>query len=73
MSEFIRQYQNIIKSTDAREAGFLATKNATGKMLNEFFEDITNAVMSKGDDVYLIQWAISKLDEGERDAIEKGS
>ena len=42
-------------------------------MLNEFFEDITNAVMSEGDDVYLIQWAISKLDEGERDAFEKGS
>lgn len=65
MPKFIKQYQNIIHGRDAKEAGFVKTKDATGKILNEFFEDIVAAVMSDGDKTYLIQWAISEIDKSE--------
>ena len=63
MSRFIKQFQNIISSKDAHAAGFLKTKDATGKMLNDFFEEIVATVMAEGDKQYLIQWAISELEK----------
>ena len=63
MSKFIKQFQNIIHSKDAKAAGFDKTKDATGKMLNDFFEEIVATVMSKDDKIYLIQWAISELEK----------
>lgn len=69
MTKFIKKYQNIINSKDAKQLGFEKTKEATGKMLTEFFEDIVETVMSKDNDKkYLIQWAISEVEEEKEDA-----
>jgi hypothetical protein len=65
MPKFIRQYQNIVHCKDAHKIGFIETKEATAKMLNEFFEDIVHAVMSEEEGAFLIQMAISKIEKYE--------
>lgn len=72
MAKFIKQFQSIIHSKDAHELGFDNTEVATGTMLNDFFVDIVATVMGDDNKTYLIQWAISELDEGECDAVSKG-
>jgi hypothetical protein len=73
MPKFLNQYQSIINSKDARDMGFEAAKDATGRMLNDFFEEIVATIMNEGDKIYLVQWAISELSEDEQHAIKKGS
>ena len=70
MSQFTKQYQVKINSKDAREAGFDKTKDSTGELLNDFFKDIVEVVMAPGDETYLIQWAISKMES--EDAVKEG-
>lgn len=70
MSEFIKQYQAKISSKEARELGFEATKDRTGELLADFFKDIVDVVMEEGDDTYLVQWAICKMEKD--DAAQAG-
>ena len=65
MPTFIKQYQNIIHSNDAIKLGEAAVEDATGKMLAIYLNDIVDTVMKAPDKSYLIQWAISELNEDE--------
>ena len=72
MSEFVNQYQCFIKSKDAKSVGKTGLIDKTNELMKDFLDDICKTVLNADDEVFLIQWAISKLDEGERDAVEKG-
>jgi hypothetical protein len=72
MPKFIKQYQNIIHSNDAIKLGESEVEEATGKILAIYLNDIVETVMSTPDKAYLIQWAISELDDDEvKDAIKE--
>lgn len=70
MIEFIKQYEAKISSRAAQALGFEKTKDHTGELLAEFFKDIVDTVMKEGDEIYLIQWAICKLEKD--DAAQAG-
>lgn len=72
MSEFVKRNQCFIESKKAKAIGRIHLEEKTDEILVDFFNDICKAVLQADDEVFLIQWAISKLDEGERDAVTKG-
>ena len=72
MSEFIKKYQCIISSKEARAVGKTGLGLSTSDMIKEFFDDVCKAVLNAEDEVFLIQWAVIKLNEEERNAIGKG-
>ena len=72
MSEIIKKYQFFIKSTDAKAIGKAGMLNHLDKPIADFFNEICKAVLNGDDEMFAIQWAISKLDKGEQNAIEAG-
>ena len=76
MSEFVNQYQCFIKSKDAKSVGKTGMIEKTNDLMKDFLDDICKTVLNADDEVFLIQWAISKLNAKEaeevKDAAEKG-
>lgn len=72
MSEFVKRYQCFIESKNAKAIGKVGMRQKTDELLQDFFNDICYAVLNADDEIFLVQWAISKLDEGERDAVKAG-
>ena len=72
MSEFIKKSQVIIESKKAKSIGKSGLKTETDLLLKDLFDDICKVVLNADDEMFVIQWAIIKLDEGERDAVTQG-
>lgn len=72
MSEFLKQSQVIIESKQAKAIGKAGLKIETDLLLKDLFDDICKAVLNADDEMFVIQWAIIKLDEGERNAVIEG-
>lgn len=72
MSEIIKKQQFFIASKDAKAIGKAGMYDKLDKSMVEFFNEICKAVLSGDEDIFAIQWAISKLDEGEKNSIEAG-
>lgn len=72
MSEIIKKNQFFIESKAAKAIGKSGMINHLDKLLAEFFNEICKATLNGEDEMFAIQWAISKLDKGEQDAVEKG-
>ena len=73
MSEFISTKQFFIATKDAKPAGKIGMADKLDVEMVKFFNVIAKAVLNgEKDDIFAVQWAVSKLDEGERDAVEKG-
>jgi hypothetical protein len=73
MSEFVAKNQFFIATKDAKAIGKTGLYEKLDKQVVEFFNAISKAVLNgESEDIFAVQWAVSKLDEGERDAIEKG-
>lgn len=70
MSEFVDKHQFLIKSIDAKAIGKKGLYDKLDKSMVEFFNAICKAVLNGDDDIYAIQWAISKLNNTEKLAIE---
>ena len=66
MSEFINKHQFLIASNDARAIGKTGMYEKLDKTMVEFFNEICKAVLNGEDDIFAIQWAISKLDKEEK-------
>ena len=73
MSECVTRNQCVILSKQAKAIGKKGLEEKTHELLRDFFNDICKAVLNAEDEMFVIQWAIIQLDEGERDAFEKGS
>lgn len=71
MSEFIKKHQFLIASKDAKAIGKTGLYEKLDKTMVEFFSEICKAVLNGEDDIYAIQWAISKLDKEEQSEIRK--
>lgn len=69
MSEFISKKQFLIASKDAKAIGKKGLYEKLDKTMVEFFNEICKAVLNGEDDIFVIQWAISKLDEAEKKEI----
>ncbi len=73
MSEFISKKQFFIKTKDAKPMGKSGMADRLDIEMVRFFEEIAKSVLQgDSDDIFVIQWAVSRLNEGERNAIEKG-
>lgn len=72
MSEIIKKQQFFIASKDAKAIGKAGMLNHLDKPMAEFFHAICKEVLNGDSEMFAIQWAISKLDEGEKNAIEAG-
>lgn len=72
MSEIIKKQQFFIASQDAKAIGKTGMYDKLDKSMVEFFNEICKAVLNGEDDIFAIQWAISKLDEEECDAVKTG-
>ena len=73
MSDMISKKQFFIASKDAKPIGKSGMADILDVEMVKFFDEIAKAVLNgEIDDVFAIQWAVSKLDEGERDALTKG-
>lgn len=72
MAEIIKKEQFMIASKTAKAIGKSGMLNHLDKPIAEFFDAICKAVLNGDDEMFAIQWAISKLDEGEHDAVVKG-
>lgn len=73
MSEIIKKQQFFIASKDAKAIGKTGMYDKLDKSIVEFFNAICKEVLNGVDnDIFAIQWAISKLDEDEKNAIKKG-
>ena len=72
MSEFIKKHQFFLESKAAKAIGKTGLYEQLDKTVVEFFNEICKAVLNGDDDIFAVQWAISKLDEGERNAVIKG-
>jgi len=72
MSEFIKKHQFLIASKDAKAIGKKGVYEKLDKTMVDFFNEICKAVLNGEDDIFAIQWAISKLDEGEKNAVKEG-
>lgn len=72
MSEFLKQSQVIIESKQAKAIGKAGLKTETDLLLKDLLDDICKIVLNADDEMFVIQWAIIKLDEGERNAIKEG-
>ncbi len=66
MSEFIKKHQFLIASKDAKAIGKTGMIEKLDKSMVEFFNEICKAVLNGEDDIFAIQWAISKLDADEK-------
>ena len=73
MSDMISKKQFFIATKDAKPMGKAGMANVLDVEMVGFFDEIAKAVL-QGDtgDIFAVQWAVSRLDEGERDAVEKG-
>ena len=65
MSEFVKKYQCFIKSNESKAVGAKVLREKTDELLAYFLEDITKTVLNGEKETFLIQWAISRLDETE--------
>jgi len=72
MSEIIKKHQFFISSKSAKAIGKSGMIKHLDKPMAEFFNAICKEVLNGDDEMFAIQWAISKLDDGEKNAIEKG-
>jgi hypothetical protein len=73
VSEMLTKKQFFIATKDARPMGKAGMANVLDVEMVGFFDEIAKAVLQgDSDDIFAVQWAVSRLDEGERDAIEKG-
>ena len=63
MSEIIKKKQFFIASKDAKAIGKTGLYKSLDKSMVEFFEEICKAVLNGNDEVFAIQWAISKIDD----------
>ena len=72
VSEFVKRNQCFIESKKAKSIGKKGLEEKTKELMHDFFNDICKSVLNAEDDVFLIQWAIVKLDEGERNAVIEG-
>jgi hypothetical protein len=70
VSEFIDKKQFFISSKDAKAIGKTGLYKKLDGTVVEFFNAICKAVLNGEDDVFAIQWAISKLDDEEKKSIE---
>lgn len=71
MSEFVTRNQCIIESKKAKAIGKPGLREKTDELMKDFFNDICKTVLNADDEMFVIQWAIVKLDEGERNAVEE--
>ena len=73
MSDMISKKQFFIATKDAKPMGKAGMANVLDVEMVGFFDEIAKAVL-QGDtgDIFAVQWAVSRLDEGERDAISQG-
>ncbi len=71
MSEFVSKNQCYIESKKARAVGKKGMAADTSEILNDFFDAICKHVLSADDDVFVIQWAVIKLDDDERKKLEQ--
>lgn len=72
MSECVKQYQCIIESKQVKAVGKGGLRDSTNKLMEEFFDDICKTVLNADDDTFVVQWAIIKLSEEERNAAKAG-
>lgn len=73
MSEFVKKYQCFIESKQVKAVGKGGLRESTSGLMKEFFDDICKTVLNADDETFLVQWAIIKLDEDERNAVQKQS
>lgn len=69
MSEFIKKNQYFISSKDAKAIGKTGLYEKLDKSMVEFFNEICKAILNGDDEIYVIQWAISKLDDDEKKTV----
>jgi hypothetical protein len=70
VSEFIKKHQFLIACKNAKTIGKTGLYKHLDKDMVEFFNEICKAVLNGDDDVFAIQWAISRLDEEEKMVVE---
>jgi hypothetical protein len=73
VSEFISKRQFFIQSKDAKAIGKLGLYKNIEKLMVEFFNEICKAALNGDEDIFCIQYAISKLDEKEKEVVIKGT
>ena len=72
MSEFISKRQFFIQSKDAKAIGKEGLYKKIDKLMVEFFNEICKVVLNGDKDIFCIQYAISKLEEKEKEEVIKG-
>ena len=70
MSEIIKKHQFFIQGKTAKSIGKSGMINHLDRPMAEFFNEICKSALN-GEGIIAIQWAISKLDKAEQDAVEK--
>ncbi len=72
MSEILKKHQFLIESNAAKAIGKAGMLNHLDKPIAEFFNAICKEVLNGDDEMFAIQWAISKLDKEEQNAVKAG-
>ena len=70
MSEIIKKHQFLIESKSAKAIGKTGLYKNLDKSMVEFFEAICKEVLNGDEDIFAIQWAISKLTDVEKKVVE---
>jgi transcription termination factor Rho len=71
MSEIVSKKQFLIATKDAKPIGKMGMANKLDIEMVGFFDEIAKAVLGGDDDIFVIQWAISKLDKETGDAVKE--
>ena len=72
MSEIVSKKQFLLASKDAKAIGKAGMADKLDVEMVGFFNEIAKAVLNGDDDLFVVQWAVSKLDKETGDALIKG-
>lgn len=65
----LSKHQFLINSKNAKAIGKSGMAEKLDKCMVDFFNAISKEVLNGDDDLFAVQWAISKLDDNEREQI----
>ena len=70
MSDILTKKQFFIATKDAKPMGKCGMANVLDVEMVGFFDEIAKSVLQgDAEDIFAVQWAVSRLDEGERNAV----
>lgn len=71
MTEVVIKKQFFISSKKAKSIGKMGMADILDKEMVALFNEIASAALNGEDDIFAVQWMISKLDKESSDAIKK--